>query len=407
MRLRPPLLLLAGATVAAAVIAAPGSASATPAAASAPKVTVLDRTVVAPYQLAHDNSSVYVADGGRSAVSKLTSQGPGQGRITARRPGEVAGVAINGKGTLAYTVDQLRLRRAPRSPSSRRTARPARSTSDLRADPQPGQVDPVRHRQPDRLPAGRVRAARRGHLPGSWSTPTRTRWPRCRMTPGWSPTQAATTCSRSTRTAGSAVVSVLPRQPSTITAEAAAGLGLPDCVVGAVYNFEAVPTDVEVAANGRLIVSLLPGGPEDPSLGARGSVVSVNPRNGNATKLATGLLGGTNVALGPDGKIFVLRAVRREDRRHRARQGPHLRRARQPARPDLLQGRALRRDARPHRRAGQPHRHRHAGPDQVTHGVAPGRRWMRRHGRAGRRLPSGVLSGGRRAAARRGRRRPG
>ena len=51
-------------------------------------------------------------------------------------------------------------------------------------------------------------------------------------------------------------------------------------------------------------MSLLPGGPEDPSLGARGSVVSVNPRNGNATKLATGLLGGTNVALGPDGKIF-------------------------------------------------------------------------------------------------------
>jgi len=100
------------------------------------------------------------------------------------------------------------------------------------------------------------------------------------------------------------VVSVLPRQPSTITAEAAAGLGLPDCVVGAVYNFEAVPTDVEVAPNGRLIVSLLPGGPEDPSLGARGSVVSVNPRSGNATKLATGLLGGTNVALGPNGKIF-------------------------------------------------------------------------------------------------------
>jgi hypothetical protein len=65
------------------------------------------------------------------------------------------------------------------------------------------------------------------------------------------------------------VLSVLPRQPSVITAEAAAGLGLPDCVVGATYNFEAVPTDVEVAADGKLIVSLLPGGPEDPSLGVR------------------------------------------------------------------------------------------------------------------------------------------
>ncbi len=100
------------------------------------------------------------------------------------------------------------------------------------------------------------------------------------------------------------VISVLPRQPYTVTADAAAGLGLPDCVVGVVYNFEAVPTDVELAANGRYIVSLLPGGPEDPGLGARGSVVSVNPANGNATKLATGLLGGTNVALAPDGRIF-------------------------------------------------------------------------------------------------------
>ena len=69
MRLRPPLLLLAGGTVAAAVIAAPGVASATPAAASVPKITVLDRTVVAPYQLTHDNSSVYVADGGRPRSS--------------------------------------------------------------------------------------------------------------------------------------------------------------------------------------------------------------------------------------------------------------------------------------------------------------------------------------------------
>jgi hypothetical protein len=101
------------------------------------------------------------------------------------------------------------------------------------------------------------------------------------------------------------VLSVLPRQPSTITADAAAGLGLPACVVGAVYNFEAVPTDVALADNGRYITSLLPGGPEDPSLGARGSVVSVNPANGNATRLATGLLGATSVALGPNGKIFA------------------------------------------------------------------------------------------------------
>lgn len=101
------------------------------------------------------------------------------------------------------------------------------------------------------------------------------------------------------------VLSVLPRQPTTISASGAAALGLPDCVVGAVYNFEPVPTDVEVAANGRLVVSLLPGGPEDPSLGARGAVYSVNPRTGHATRLAGGFAGATNVALGSHGRIFV------------------------------------------------------------------------------------------------------
>jgi hypothetical protein len=55
----------------------------------------------------------------------------------------------------------------------------------------------------------------------------------------------------------------------------------------------------------KLVVSLLPGGPEDPSLGARGSVVSVNPRNGNATRLATGIAGATDIALGDHGRIFV------------------------------------------------------------------------------------------------------
>ena len=101
------------------------------------------------------------------------------------------------------------------------------------------------------------------------------------------------------------VLSVLPRQPFRITAAGAAGLGLPDCVIGAVYNFEAVPTDVEVAPGGKLIVSLLPGGPEDPSLGARGSVVSVDPRTGWASRLGTGFAGATNLALGDHGRIFV------------------------------------------------------------------------------------------------------
>lgn len=71
------------------------------------------------------------------------------------------------------------------------------------------------------------------------------------------------------------------------------------------YNYEPVPTDVEIDRHGALIVSLLPGGPEDASFGARGSVYRVNARSGHAHKIAGGFLGATNVALGDHGRILV------------------------------------------------------------------------------------------------------
>jgi len=76
------------------------------------------------------------------------------------------------------------------------------------------------------------------------------------------------------------------------------------CLVGATYGFEPVPTDVEVGRNGSVYVTTLPGGAEDDSLGANGAVWRVNPWNGHVKKIASGLLGATNLALS-DGKIFV------------------------------------------------------------------------------------------------------
>lgn len=99
-------------------------------------------------------------------------------------------------------------------------------------------------------------------------------------------------------------LSVLPRQPLKITAEIAATFQLPDCVVGTVYNFEAVPTDVEVGGDGFLYVTTLPGGPEGPVLGARGKVYRVNPWNGHATVVARKLMSPTNLAI-VGGKIYV------------------------------------------------------------------------------------------------------
>ena len=71
------------------------------------------------------------------------------------------------------------------------------------------------------------------------------------------------------------------------------------------YAFEAVPTDVEVGKDGWLYVSTLPGGPEDPSLGARGRVYRVDPRTGKNQLIARGFAGATNLALGKRGEIYV------------------------------------------------------------------------------------------------------
>ncbi|WP_256794447.1 ScyD/ScyE family protein [Terrabacter sp. Ter38] len=100
-------------------------------------------------------------------------------------------------------------------------------------------------------------------------------------------------------------IAVLPPQPVTLSASQVATLGAPSCLAGATYNFEPVPTDVERGTDGRLWVTTLPGGPEDPSLGARGSVYTVNPWKHSSKRVATGFLGATNLALGHDGAVYV------------------------------------------------------------------------------------------------------
>src|SRR5690606_8336302 len=99
-------------------------------------------------------------------------------------------------------------------------------------------------------------------------------------------------------------VAVLPPQQLEVTQELADAQGLPPCVVGHSFGFEPVPTDVEVGPGGMLYVTTLPGGPEDPSLGARGAVWKVNPRTGAFQRIASGLAGPTNLAIGRSG-IYV------------------------------------------------------------------------------------------------------
>ena len=100
-------------------------------------------------------------------------------------------------------------------------------------------------------------------------------------------------------------VAVLPPQPLRVTADLAKGMGLDSCTVDHDFNFEPVPTDVEIGPDGWLYVTTLPGGPEDASLGARGSVYKVNPWTGWTKQVATGFLGAVNLAFDDNGRIYV------------------------------------------------------------------------------------------------------
>jgi hypothetical protein len=99
-------------------------------------------------------------------------------------------------------------------------------------------------------------------------------------------------------------VAVLPPQPLVVTADAATASHLPKCVVGKTFNFEPVPTDVEFGVDG-VYVTTLPGGPEGPALGARGSVYKINRISGRPRLIATGFAGATNLAIRPNGDMFV------------------------------------------------------------------------------------------------------
>jgi hypothetical protein len=108
-----------------------------------------------------------------------------------------------------------------------------------------------------------------------------------------------------TRSGATETVAVLPPRPYEITEAAAASNGLPDCVVGTTYDFEAVPTDVVVGSDGWLYVTLLPGGPEDPTLGPRGAVFKVDPDGGDVELVVEDIMTPTGLALDDDDNLYV------------------------------------------------------------------------------------------------------
>ena len=307
------------ATLTAGALAAPATAATSPAATSTaatsttaltsshhpPTVHVLSSDYVFPFQFAVAHGKIYVADSGTSTVSLVGSDAP---LVTGPQPGEIAGVDVNRDGPPALAYTSTNYANGQTALTVRR--RGGVVTADLSGFEQAQNPDGSQHygvdnpsqcvidafaNLPDAPPATYT-----GILdshPYSVSDAPGSSW--------WVADAGGNDLLKVDATGHVSTVSVLPRQPLVITADIAAGLGLPDCVVGVTYNFEPVPTDVEQAPNGALYVSTLPGGPEDPSFGARGSVYRVDPRTGHATLVATGFSGATNLALGPNGKIYV------------------------------------------------------------------------------------------------------
>ncbi|HYF73491.1 MAG TPA: ScyD/ScyE family protein [Nocardioides sp.] len=105
--------------------------------------------------------------------------------------------------------------------------------------------------------------------------------------------------------AGVSTAAVLPAAQIKITKKIRTAFKLPRCVQGKIVRTEAVPTDVEVGPDGNLYVTSLPGGPEDPAMGANGAVYQVNPTTHAVVKQGSGLVSPTGLAIGADGTAYI------------------------------------------------------------------------------------------------------
>jgi hypothetical protein len=297
-------LLIAVAT-SALMVTAPLSASAG-ATHHPPKVTVVNSQVLAPFSLAISHGRVFVADGGLNTISKLVN-GSLKTIANGPHPGDVAGLDVSRNGRyLAYTTANdthskttLEIRGHGYKKSVDLAGYESRKNPDKKVSygiDHPSQcVIDAFAALGDQAPPATYKGQVDSHPYAVASVGKH-----------WVVADAGgNDLLKVDRKGKVSTLAVLPRQPLKITADIAKGLGLADCVVGKTYNFESVPTDVEVGRNGWLYVTTLAGGPEDPSLGARSKVYRVNPRTGKATKIGSGLAGATNLALGKHGKIYV------------------------------------------------------------------------------------------------------
>ena len=330
---RNRIVLACAATVALGIVAAPAATANQHGSHPKPGWSrTLTTDVLLPFGMAVDNKGkVYVADGAKNAVFRvngdqsLTFLASGLPPTLDPPNSDVAGVDVADDGTFAYTTSrtdasgfahtdaQLIIKKAGRpdvvadllayetakNPDQKNTYGLAPGTDCADGRAWLGQMTGGPSTYTGIIDSHPYAVASLGH--GSWAVAD----------------AGANAILRVSATGQVSTIAVLPPQKTTITQalldsasvdENGDPVPVPDsakCLIGKSYGFEPVPTDVEVGPLGQMWVSTLPGGPEDPSLGARGSVYLVNPGSGWSFRLATGFAGATNLAVTPDGTTYV------------------------------------------------------------------------------------------------------
>lgn len=284
------------------------SPSTSPSAPPGPHVRVASSAVAAPFNLEVTRREVLVADGGLNLVGQLAKDGV----INPLATDQVgaAGVALSRDGsTMAFTTTESDPDTYVNTESGLNIwgARGSRTYVDTKAFEEENNPDKVLTYGVDNPSQCVTDALTAADLPVTYPGGVDSHaYSVAAYRDGWVVADAGANVLWSVDRRGNlSTLAVLPAEPLTITAEQAGALGLPDCVVGTTYKFESVPTDVEVGRDGKLYVTTLPGGPESPVLGARGSVYQLNGNGKNIKKVASGFLGATNLALAHNGDIYV------------------------------------------------------------------------------------------------------
>ncbi len=282
------------------------SALALPVAMAAP----LAEGLVTPLQIDVSGDSVYVSQAFAGTITRIDADGSRRDVVQEKFQGfgDVAGVLADPDGSVVYTITSFgeepvaQLKRAMPNGDKEviadlwnheRTTNP----DGARTYGLGGLSDECAAQVPEDIPGVRgYKGILESHPYALAEAPDG----------GWYVADAAANAVLKVMPGGEVSTVYVPRpQPITVTAEIAAGIGLPACVTGHDYRFESVPTDVEVSRKGRLFISLLPGGPHGPELGARGKVVRFNPETGEDRTILIRLAGGTNLALAPHRRIFA------------------------------------------------------------------------------------------------------